>query len=278
MSLSPSDWDLLHRVVDGEATEAESAELEKRLAREPELAQGHQALLGVGQTLSQVGLVEPPPELGRDVMRQVRLRSRSQERGWLSGLTAWVIRRPALALASSLAVGLLAGLLVTGLSGRGAFAPLEEGAVSGTLLPPAHLAALPVVDEARLEGPGFRVSAVTRRGPEVVVAELEIAAEGTVDVVFEVDASALRPRGFECLGGEAAGGVVIEPGRVEVSRAPPGRCFVSLAVLGASPGPLTVRLLAGTERAEATLEAPAAAQKIEPSPAADVEEEKEIEP
>jgi hypothetical protein len=255
MTLSPADWELLHREVDAETTEKESAELQERLAREPELASSHRALLGLGRTLSQVGLVDPPPELARDVMRQVRQRAIVGTRGgWLSGLSEWVALRPALALASSLAVGLLAGLLVTGLFGRGLL-PLDGDSISGTLLPLENLAALPVVDEARLEAPGIRATAVLRRGRGLVVAVLEIASDEPVDITVEVDANSLRPRGFECIGGEAVGGVTIEPGRVDIRQATAGRCVVNLVTLEPNPGPVAVRVETGTARAEATLRA-----------------------
>jgi hypothetical protein len=254
MTLSPSDWELLHRELDGETTPSEKAALERRKAHEPELAACDRALLAVDRRLAEVGLVDPPPELARDVMRQVARRPLAPQ-GWLPGLTGWVARKPALALAASLAIGLLGGLLVTSLSGRGLLPRLDEGSVSGTLLPPGHLATLPVIDEAHLAGPGVRGTARTRRGPEGVVAELTIASEGPVDVTVEVDESVLRPRGFECPAGEPAGGVVVEPGRVELRRVPAGQCFVSLAVQGAGPATIAVHLQAGAGRAEATLRA-----------------------
>jgi len=255
MTLSPADWELLHREMDGETTEKESAELEERLAREPELATSHRALLGLGRTLAQVGLVDPPPELARDVMRQVKQRHLADARGsWFSGLSELVARRPALALASSLAVGLLAGLLVTGPSSRGLL-PLDGDSISGSLLPLDDLAALPVVDEARLEAPGIRATAVTRAGRGFVVTELEIFSDEPVDVTVEVDPSGLRPRGFECVGGDPEGGVTIEPGRVAIRGATAGLCFVNLATLGPDPSPITVRVETETARAEATLRA-----------------------
>ena len=64
MTLSGSDWELLHREMDREATESESAGLRERLAAEPELRDAFQALAGVGRTLSEVGLVDPPPAPG----------------------------------------------------------------------------------------------------------------------------------------------------------------------------------------------------------------------
>ena len=255
MSLSPADWELLHRDVDGEITEEESATLRERLAREPDLATSHRALVGLDRTLSHVGLVEPPAELARGVMRQVNAqRSSGAKEGWLLGLRALVTQRPALALASSLSVGLLAGLLVTGLSGQGP-RPLDGGSVSGTLLPFEDLAALPVMDEAQLEVEGIRATATLRRGRGLVVADLEIASVGPVDVTVDVNASGLRPRGFECLGDDPVGGVAIEPGSVHMRQATAGRCFVNLATTGNPPGPVAIRMRAGTDEAEATLRA-----------------------
>ena len=134
MTLSRTDWELLHREVDGEISDSESAGLRERLAAEPELREAYQALTGVDRSLSDVGLVAPPPDLAADVMRQVRRLSAPPRGGpWLAPLSAWVTGQPMLALAATLAVGLLGGLLVTSLSERG-LAPLDESSVAGTLL------------------------------------------------------------------------------------------------------------------------------------------------
>jgi anti-sigma factor RsiW len=250
MTLHTSDWELLHRAVDGEANEAESSALEARLAREPELAAAHRALLGVGRTLSEVGLVDPPPDLVTGVMRRLRPQTPSPSpAGWLTG---WAVRRPVLALASTLALGLAAGVLVGGLSGTG-LPPVDPSSVLGTLLPSGAPDALPVVDEARIEEAGIRAAALVRRGPGVVVAELEILSEGPVDVSIEVDPSGLRPSGFECLGARSPAGVVIEAGEVWLRDATSGRCFVSLAVLRPAPGPVAVRVRGEMGAAEASL-------------------------
>jgi anti-sigma factor RsiW len=256
MSLSASDWELLHRAVDGEATEAESAELETRLAREPDLAASHRALQGVGRTLSEVGLVESPPELAGDVMRQVRQRPHSvaEQRG-LSGLTGWVARQPGLALAASLAVGLLAGLLATGLSGRGALMSLDENTVSGTILPFGHLATLPVIDEIEIGGPGTGATVVTRRGSDVVVAEVRIRSPRPLDLTVELDSGTLRPRGFVSLEDLPTGEVALEEGLVRVRQAPEGHYLLTLAVLGPDPAPLRIRLESGDAALEGELRA-----------------------
>jgi hypothetical protein len=246
MSLSPSDWELLHRVVDGETNEAESAELQERLAREPELAASHRALLGVGRTLSAVGLVEPPPELAWDVMRHVRRRPHgATEGGWLAGLTGWVARQPALALASSLAAGLVVGILVTNLTDHARPRGIDESAVVGTVLPRGHLSELPVIDEANLGSSGLGATVVTRQGPGLVVAEIRIRSPRPLDLTVELDSDALRPRGFASLGDLPAGEVALEERRVRVRQAPGGRYLLTLAVVGPDLRPLRIRLESG---------------------------------
>lgn len=254
MTVSDRDWDLIQREIDGANTQDDSRGLWERRLREPELDARYQALVELERTLGEVDLVEAPGDLAGEIMRQVGLKATSSpDRGGLPRLTHWVTRQPVLALASSLGVGLIAGLLVTGLFGGRGLAPLDESAVSGTLLPPDHLAALPVVDEARLEAPGLRGTALTRRGRAVVVAEVEILSEGGTDLTVEVDATGLHPRGFECVGRDPAGGAVIEPGRVRIRQVTPGRCYVSLDVVGPSPDEIAIRLASGSARAEATL-------------------------
>ena len=260
MTLSPSDWELLHREVDGETTDREAAGLRERLASERELREAYEALTGVGRALSEVGLVDPPPALVADVMREVKRGSGTAETtGGLRLLGSWVRQQPALALAASLAVGLLAGLLVTG---RG-LVPMDGSAVSGTLLPPGHLATLPLVDEARLEGTGLSARAATRHGRGAVVVETELLSGGPVALSIDVDAAALAPRGVECVDGRplAAAAVVIEPGRVRVRQLSAGRCFVSLTVLapGADAGAVAIHMEGPAGAAEASLRAGAPA-------------------
>jgi hypothetical protein len=255
MTLSPSDWELLHREVDGETTDDESSGLRERLAAEAELREAYQALTGVGQALSSVRIEDPPPALASEVMRQVRRRGApGGSRDWLAPMSAWVAGQPALALAATLAVGLLGGLLVTSLSERG-LAPLDESAVSGTALPGEQQSALPILDRARLTGEGIEAVATIRRGRGAVVAEVEVAAPAPVDVTVIVEPTQLRPQGFECLGDEPAGGVVIEAGRVELREAGPGRCFVKMATLGTVTDPVVVQVVAGPDRVEAALRA-----------------------
>jgi hypothetical protein len=238
MSISEGDWELLHREVDGENAPEVSARLEERLAREPELDACYRALRGVGRTLSEVGLVAPPAGIVGDVMRRVRpgLPRLVPRAG---GLAGWVVRQPRLALAASLAVGVLAGVLVTGAreSGR-----TEQASLSATALPSARLQTLPVVDETRLEGSGMTVRAVAHRKGDVVVAEVQIHSGGPVDLTVGSTGGPLQPSGFESADGRLVGRVVLDATGLHAQGLTPGRYLSVLKSIGARAAELHFRL------------------------------------
>lgn len=243
MTISDRDWELLQREVDGQNPPEDSAALRERFSREPELEDQYRALQEVGRTLEQVGLVEPPEGLAHDVMRQVRQRALARPRGGaLSVLFAGFMQRPALALASSLAVGVLAGVLVAGLVGQAPAGRIDERWVAGSILPSGHLGELPLIDKTVLEAPGLQATVATRQGPGVVVAELAITSPQPVDVVVELDGQALQPRAYGTPTAPAVGSVVLEADRVRIRQAGPGRYLLTLEVLRPDPAPLRIRL------------------------------------
>jgi anti-sigma factor RsiW len=237
MSISEGDWELLHREIDGENSPEVSARLKERLSREPELDACYRALLGVGRSLSEVGLVAPPEGIVGDVMQRVR--PGLPVRPWRGGLTGWVARQPGLALAASLAVGVLAGVLATGAreSGRA-----DQASVSATALPSARLQALPVVDETHFEGSGIEARVVAHRKGDVVIAEVEIRAGGPVDLTVGSRGGPLRPSGFESADGRPVGRVVLDATGLHAQGLTPGRYLLVLQAVGASPAGLQLRL------------------------------------
>jgi hypothetical protein len=246
MSIPEGDWELLHREIDGENAPEVSARLHERLSREPELDECYRALLGVGRTLSEVGLVAPPEGIVGDVMRQVGPgRSFVAPRG--GGLAGWVARQPRLALAASLAVGVLAGVLATAARQGGR---AEQTSVSATALPSARLRALPVIDETRLEGSGMRARGVAHRRGDVVVAEVEIQSGSPVDLTVAWSGGALRPSGFESADGRPVGRVVLDPAGLQARGLASGRYLLILEAIGAGAAELQVRL----ESPQGTLE------------------------
>jgi hypothetical protein len=238
MTIPEGDWELLHREMDGENGPEASARLRERLALEPELDACYRALLGVGRALSEVRLVDPPGEIVGDVMRRVRPGRRRLVPGrrWLAGLLAG---HPALALASSLAVGVLAGVLA---AGGGRMGRVEEASVSGTALSSARLQALPVIDEAHIEGFGMRASAAAHRKGDVVVAEIELESEHPVDLTIGVSGRDLRPSGFESADGPTAGEVLLDAAGLRARGLSSGRYLLVLRAVGSNPGSLQLRL------------------------------------
>jgi hypothetical protein len=247
VTISDKDWDLLQREIDDANTPDESERLRERLAREAELEARYRALLDVERTLGKVELVEPPPNLAGDVMRQVRQRAlaHGSQEGGLAGVFARLMQRPALALGSSLAVGLLGGVLLTSLADPAGPGRIDEGAVSGTSLPSGRLLERRLIDEVVLEGEGFHATATTRSGAGVVVAEIAVETPRALELIVEFDGRALRPQGLEAAGGLPAGEVVVGTNQVRIRQAPGGLYLLTLAVNQPAPPPLRVRLESG---------------------------------
>lgn len=251
MSASPADQELLQRDVDDETSPEERTALHQRLRADPALRAEHEALLDLRRRLDGVGLVDPPPGLVSDVLRSVRQavgRGPGSRAAWLAPLLA---RRPALALAATLAVGIGAGVLLAGLLGPG-WPAIDESQVAGTILSPGP-ADPAVVDRVRLEGAGLRAEAVARMASGVAVADLVIEPPRTVEVFVETAGSGLRPRGFEAVDGLAAAGAIVEAGGVYVADAPPGRYRVALAATAAGSGEIRIRLQSPDGRVDGTL-------------------------
>jgi hypothetical protein len=249
VSAPRSDQELLQRDAFDETSPEERAALHQRLSADPALRAEHERLLDLRRRLDQVGLVDPPPGFVSDVRRAARQAGARGDRGaWLAPLLA---RRPALALAASLAIGIGAGVLLSGFLGQGSWPAVDESQVAGTILS-RERADLPVVDRIRLEGAGLRAEAVARTGRGVVVADLVIEPPRTAEVFVETGGSGLRPRGFEALDGLAAG-AILEAGGVYVADARPGHYRLALATTAAGSGEIRIRLQSPDGRVDGSL-------------------------
>jgi len=242
VKIARSDWTLLQRDVDGETSPEERTALHRRLRAEPELRAAHERLLDVKRRLAGVRLVDPPVDLRRYVLRAVRRAPAPGEGGWRSWLAPLLARRPAFALASTLAVGVVGGVLLAGLLTGGPMPAVDESSVAGTVLPGGLPRELPVVDRLRLEGAGLRAEAHARREAGLVVAELVIEPPGAAEVILDAEGSGLRTRGFEAGDGLPPGGAILEPGGAYIAQAPPGRYRLVLAATGSGSGEIRIRL------------------------------------
>jgi hypothetical protein len=250
MTMTDQDWDLIQRDVDGETSTDESTALRERLAREPELVHHYQALTGVRDTLDGVRLVDPPADMAGDILRGVRQRAHVGRPRVVTGVFGRLTARPALTLASTLAAGLVVGVLATTLTEGLRPASVDERAVSGTVLSGADLARLSVMGDLELGSASLGASVLTRRGDGIVVAEVDIRSPRPLELTVEMEGTALRPRGFVSLEDLPTGEVILEEDYVHVRQAPAGRYLLTLAVLGMEPGPLRIRLGTGEETLE----------------------------
>jgi len=252
VSASGTDQELLQRDAFGETSAEERAALHQRLRVDPALRAEHEKLVDVRRRLNQVGLVDPPPGLRQSILRAIR-ESAPREMGSWAWLGPLLVRRPAFALGSALAVGLACGILVTGLLTGGSLPAVDESSVAGTMLPRGVRGDLPVVDRVRLEGAGLRAEAVARRASGVVVADLVIEPPRTAEVFVETGGSGLVARGFEAPGGLPAAGAVLEAAGVYIADAPPGRYLFVLTPTAAGSGELRIRLQSPDGRVEGRL-------------------------
>jgi hypothetical protein len=254
--MSPADLELLlQRDIDGETSAAEHAALLQRLREEPDLREHHEALVEVRKRLDEIGLVDPPPGLRADILRAVRQSRRREARGWADWLLPLFARGSALAYASTLAVGVVAGVLLTGVLGQGPGAHLDESAMSGTVLPGGAGPSSAILDRVHLAGPGVRVEAVARPVSGLVVADLAVESDHAAELVVETGGSGFAPRGFEAPAGLPAGGAVVEATGLYVAEASPGRYRIVLGPAGPGSGEVRIRLSSATGVAQGSLRA-----------------------
>ena len=232
--------DLVQREIDGENSPAESAELQRRIALDPQLEGSADKLLSLSRSLAAVPQEDPPPGFVADVMRAIRTKGARVTGGWIETWRAAFGRRPALGYGLSLAAGIVLGALAIGALGPAALSTRDEAAV-GTILPPGRLGSFREVDRQELASEGLRGEAVTRRGDRTVQAELRLESSKPVRLTLEFDANSFAPLGFG-RSVAAEGDVVLEPGRVRIAHSGAGTYQVFLGTRSPKPAPLTLRV------------------------------------
>jgi hypothetical protein len=168
----------------------------------------------------------------------------------VTGVFGRLAAHPVLTLATTLAAGLLVGVLAASLTDTLRPGPIDERAVRGTVLSAGDLARLPMIQQMDLGDTARGATVTTRQGDGVVVAEVELRSERPLDLTVDLDPATLRPRGFVSLEDLPTGEVSLEDDHVRIRQAPAGRYLLTLSVLGENPAPLQVRL----DTAEETLE------------------------
>jgi hypothetical protein len=176
----------MHEVLDGCATEADRAALERDLAADPALRARYEELSGLFSNLGRIPMTDPPADLHEELMRSIeRERARPTAPGWMESLADAFRSRPIPAFAMSLVSVAAVGLLLYAGSRQGT--PVAgDLPITGSMTPArAEIAALQAGDasvEIRL----------TRMGATLKL-DIEGSAGSEASLVLEYDARSWSP-------------------------------------------------------------------------------------
>jgi hypothetical protein len=202
--MDPRYLELMNNEIDGVNSEAESAELEERLASDPGAREQFRQLSALSQTLADLPSEQPPTDLKDAVLAALPasrpFRAQSGPSQWFrSILGSSPRRRIVLSYGYAAAAGLIVGVVVShwaplaGSPGRG----LEPSDLVGTLTSrQTSPAILPPIREISLNSQGVKGMATLRRGEAGFVIELDIDPQAPLDVVLSYDSKKAGFRGF----------------------------------------------------------------------------------
>jgi hypothetical protein len=175
------DEDLLHRVIDGEATLDETRRLDEALRLDPPARERYEDLRRLQGAIDSVPRVDPPAGLLQAVMNVVRLRARAEKpraTTW-DALRAAFGRRPGLGFGLAFAAGILLTALASGLAELGPWP--RGGAASATMLSGDRLAGREI-DRLSFDGGGLRVEAVSASAGDRVFVRIRLEGPGRADL------------------------------------------------------------------------------------------------
>lgn len=230
------DTRLAHRLVDGEASEAERAELRERCARDGELDAFVRKLEAATRHLDEVADLDPPPRLGRDVLgtlpeiaehRQLETQ-RMRVRAWSGPPLPWTH------FATRYAVGFAIGLMVTAAAyefSTGGPEEADASMVAGSMIAAQDRPQVATTTELQVDGLAGELSLYRRQG--LLVLDMDILSREGVEIYLPL-ASEHSIAGFVQMSG-AAPRVRLDPPGLELVPAGAGRFAVLLRT-----GPLAI--------------------------------------
>lgn len=208
---NPSIEQIMHDVLDGVADAQTRAQLEARLAAEPELRERYQALEHMFETLNRIPMHDAPADLHAGLMRRINTESRSPRiPGWVASLSGAFRARPVPAFAMAVVtIAALALVLWTGLQQRAPLLPDATLPVTGTLAPPAPAAV------ATLKSGDARITLRILRDAGMLSVRIEGEAPAGASLELGADANDIATPDLEGTGAQltAAG---IETGRAQI--------------------------------------------------------------
>jgi hypothetical protein len=234
---------LAHRAIDGELSDLELKDFEKRLESSTELLQFYSQLRALAELPIQLPSVEVPASLKgeihneiADIARRDRARS-SNPRSIAATIGTLLTPRLAYGLAAGLVIGIGLSALTIG-KNSGQLNPLD---VSGTLVGGKDSRGLTRADsdyfgDGQAEG---RIAVDVGSGLSYIQVELQSAKE--VTVVLEYDPVAYSMRAFEQQS-PVSGSIVVSPGQSSASHIGRNHYLFVLGTVGESQAPVVLRV------------------------------------
>lgn len=140
----------INEVLDGAASAADRAALEREMSADPELRRRFDALRSLFDTLGGIQMSDPPADLHDDIVRSIeRENARPAAPGWMESLAMAFRSRPIPAYAMTLVSVAAVGLLLYAASRQPA--NVTDLPVTATMAPAAPAAATLAAGDARLE-------------------------------------------------------------------------------------------------------------------------------
>lgn len=248
---------LIQADIDGVATDKERAKLRELLANDAEARAEHQRLCELRAFLGTIQPEQPPTQLLSQVMRRIRTESAAApEGGFLRKIFgSWPGGRVALpyayAAAAGVAVGVLGYHLVVVGSSFGHDA-LERDAVATIGSAPAGLE----TGRLALTAGAFKGSATLRQLDETLAIDLDLPAQGLLDVSLAYDPAAVKIIGISNKT-DGDNRVAMADGIVRWSQSGPQKLTVFLASRTPAGSRIEVRFAGqGVAGGEGSLEIP----------------------
>lgn len=223
--ISQDHAELVHRVLDGEATDEERALLGALRAESSEVRTLYDDLEATDAFVSRLTLTAPPPDMKARVMaslppdlyaRGVRNRPLAALQVVRDELAKLLRARPALALAYAMVLGIVVGAAAVATWTNGDRMPSASEAY-GTFVSPDLLAQLDVTDQQAIAAASVEGIARLRVAGDQAVLEVELAGPAEIEIGVSFDPADLRWDGLIRVDGPAARTMSMDEGSVRLS-------------------------------------------------------------
>ena len=215
--------ELIQRQIDGDNSPEESAALEAFLNGNPDAKALHDDLSHVAGMLDGVEAREPPSHLKQailDALPQAH-HAKPQRKERFNPMTALIDgmrAKPRFAFAYTFGLGLVVGLVGYAIASNASQPlPADASGLQGALIGQGPALDIPEVDEVPIEASGVVGTVKVRAGPDLVVVELALEVQETVEAKLTFDEEAFSLRAFSQLNDGPETSVSAAPGIVRLT-------------------------------------------------------------